>query len=91
MEYDIVPKAVPHISYNATYLVFDNKPFEKDGRMYAPYNYLRNICGEKSAADKEKLIEHNDEEYIAVADFCAANGFSLSSDAATDCAVIESK
>lgn len=91
MEYDIVPKAVPHISYNGTYLVFDNKPFEKDGRMYAPYNYLRNICGEKSAADKEKLIEHNDEEYIAVADFCAANGFSLSYDAATDCAVIESK
>lgn len=91
IEYDIKPKSVPHVSFNGTYLVFDNKPFEKDGRMYAPYNYLRNICSEKVSADPADLVMHNDEEYISVARFCTDNGYSLDYDEATDCAVITSK
>ncbi len=78
-----------YVSYNGQYLVFENKPFIKDSRMYVPYKFLKKVCKENAKMSDDLLIAEDGELYVPVAQYCRENGYNISYDENINCAVIE--
>ena len=78
-----------YVSYNGQYLVFENKPFIKNSKMYVPYKFLKKVCPENVKMSDALLTIANGEVFVPVAQDCRQNGYNISYDERTNCAVIE--
>lgn len=86
--YEYAPADGVYVMADGRYVVFNNKPYMENDRIYVPYGYIRDVCGEISPMPDDKLTVKNGETYVAIAEFCAHNGYKVSYDEKTNCASV---
>ena len=89
--YDYTPETGVYVMVDGKYIIFDNKPYMDNDRIYVPYGFIRQICGEDAPLSDELLIVKDGEIYVGIAAFCSANGYSVEYDEAYNCAVVTTK
>ncbi|MBQ8525414.1 MAG: hypothetical protein IJ460_01670 [Clostridia bacterium] len=77
-----------YVMADGKYIVFGSKPYMENDRIYVPYGYIREICGEKVPMPDEALTVRNGATYVAIGDFCRKNGYEISYDEQTNCAIV---
>ena len=59
------------------YVVFKNRPFKSDGKIYVPYDFIKDVCNADVSIADDSLVLKDGVVYVGIRDFCEANGFEL--------------
>ena len=89
--FDYIPQNAAYVMVDGKYVIFSNKPYEENGRIYVPYRFIKEVCGEVCPISDKSLIVRNGETYVGIAAFCANNGYLVEYDEKYNCAVVTTK
>ena len=80
-----------YVMVDGKYIIFANKPFKENDRIYVPYRFISQVCQSTNPMSDSELVVKNGETYVGIASFCVKNGYTVEYDAPYNCAVVNTK